>query len=309
VEAHHTPVMVKETLTALRVSPWGAYVDCTLGEGGHALALVKAVEPAPRVLGIDLDSEALAMARRRLRPYGDGVRIVLGSYTDLLGLAERNGFKPADGVLFDLGVSSLQLETGNKGFSFSNEGRLDMRFDTRQKLTAHEVVNLYAEKDLVEAIFRFGEDRNARRIAGAIVNGRPIETTAELAKAISNAVGSRHRGRVHPATRTFQALRMVVNKELENIQAGLEQAIEVLGAGARLAVISYHSLEDRLVKGFLRNESSSCICPPGMPVCVCEHSARLRLIGKGVVKPSDDEVRSNPRSRSAKLRVAERLPV
>ncbi len=301
--------MIEETLAALRVSPQGAYVDCTLGEGGHAVAVAGALEPAPRVLGIEVDGEALAIATRRLRPYGDRVKTVLGSYTDLLQLAERQQFKPADGVLFDLGVSSLQLEKAEKGFSFSREGRLDMRFDARQELTARDVVNEYPERDLAETISRLGEERNARRIAAAIVRARPIESTTELAEVISSASGSRRKSRVHPATRTFQALRMAVNRELENIRLGLEQAVEVLGAGGRLVVISYHSLEDRLVKRFMRDQASSCVCPPGIPVCVCDHPARLKLIRRGVTKPSADEVRSNPRSRSAKLRVAERLAV
>ena len=307
MEARHTPVMVGEVLTALRVRPDGRYIDCTVGGGGHAEALVSAVEPRPRLLGIDLDAEALALAGRRLAAHRKRVTLIRGSFTDLERLAGEHGFAPTDGVLFDLGLSSLQLQKAERGFSFSRAGPLDMRFDATQELTAHRMVNEYAERQLAEIIFRFGEERKSRRLARAIVRARPLESTIELANTIVRAAGRPHRSSIHPATRTFQAIRIAVNGELDNLRSGLEQAVRVMDTGGRLAVISYHSLEDRLVKGFLQREGSSCICPPGTPECTCGHRPSVRMITRRVIRPSQDEVRANPSSRSARLRVAERL--
>ena len=214
---------------------------------------------------------------------------------------------PADGVMFDLGLSSLQLETPDRGFSFSQAGRLDMRFDMTQELTAYQVANQRTERQLADIIFEFGEEPKARRLARAIVQARPVETTLDLANVITRAAGRSGRSRTHPATRTFQALRIAVNQELENMRSGLEQAIQVIGSSGRLVVISYHSLEDRLVKRLLKREASSCICPPGTPECVCGHEARISEITRRVLRPSPEEVRTNPRSRSARMRVAERL--
>jgi 16S rRNA (cytosine1402-N4)-methyltransferase len=307
MDAHHIPVMVGEVLAALSVRPGGRYVDCTTGEGGHALAILGSVEPGPRLLGIDLDADALSTARRRLEEYGDRATLVQGTYAGLEEMAGGRGFVPADGVLFDLGLSSAQLESGERGFSFARQGKLDMRFDAGQVLTARDIVNQHSEKDLADIIYRLGEEPASRRIARAIVRARPIESTTGLADIVRRAAGGRGRRRIHPATRTFQALRMAVNGELDNIKEGLAQAIRVLGSGGRLVAISYHSLEDREVKSFLRMESSSCICPPGMPVCICGHEPSIRLIYRKVVKPSEQEISANHRSRSARLRVAERL--
>ena len=299
--------MVGEVLASLEVRPGGAYIDCTLGEGGHAAAIISAAVPGPRLLGIDPDSEALATARERLKDHGDNVTLTEGSFADLQQLAHRLDFLPADGILFDLGISSLQLEHADRGFSFSQEARLDMRFDRNQQLTAYEVVNRYTERQLADIISRFGEEPHARRLARAILEARPIRTTTELAGVIVRAAGRRGRRAVHPATRTFQALRIAVNRELDNLLAGLEQAVGVLGPRGRLVAISYHSLEDRLVKRTLQREASSCICPPRTPVCVCGHQATIRIVNRRVIKPSAEEVQSNPRSRSARMRVAERL--
>ena len=307
MEARHTPVMVDEVLTALKVLPGRAYIDCTVGEGGHALAVLGAVEPAPRLLGIDLDTEALGTASRSLRAYGGRVALAHGNFADLQRLAEKHGFLPAEGVLFDLGISALHLETPERGFSFSRTGRLDMRFDTTQELTAHHMVNRRTEKELADVIFQFGEEPRSRRLARAIVQARPIETTIELANLIARTVGRSAKSRIHPATRTFQALRIAVNRELDNLRDGLEQAIAVLGSGGRLAAISYHSLEDRVVKEILRREEASCICPPRTPKCICGHEATVSVITRRVLRPSPQEVRINPRSRSARMRVAERL--
>jgi 16S rRNA (cytosine1402-N4)-methyltransferase len=307
MDAHHKPVMVGEVLAALRVKGDGAYIDCTTGEGGHSLAILGQVETGPRLLGIDLDEDALSTARRRLREYDGRATLAQGSYADLEEMSAGHGFMPADGVLFDLGLSSAQLKNAERGFSFARPGKLDMRFDMGQGLTAHDVVNQRSEQDLANIIRRLGEEPAARRIARAIVRARPIESTTDLADIVRRTAGGRRRRAIHPATRTFQALRIAVNGELDNIKEGLAQAIRVLGSSGRLVVISYHSLEDREVKTFLRTESSSCICPPGTPECICGHEPSIRLIRRRVIKPSQEEISANPRSRSARLRVAERL--
>ena len=298
--------MVDEVLAALDLKVGGLYVDCTVGEGGHSLAILEAV-PDVRVLGIDLDAEARQVATRRLAAYGDAARVVGGNFADVGTITDEHGFIAADGILFDLGLSSLQVDTGTRGFSFRREARLDMRFDPSQTTTAYELVNEYPEDRLADVISRLGEEPRARRIARTVVRSRPIETTTDLADVIARAVGRAGRRRIHPATRTFQAIRMAVNSELENLHRGLEQAIQILGRAGRLVVISYHSLEDRLVKSALRREASDCVCPPGTPVCICGHSATVRLVHRKVIKPTAREVAANPRSRSAKLRTAERI--
>ena len=297
--------MVLEVLAALQVRPDGLYVDCTTGEGGHALAILEAVSPPPRLIGLDLDAEALRAASDRLEDFEQNVELVHGNYADMVSLASDRGIAHADGVLMDLGISSLQLDVGRRGFSFRREAPLDMRFDESQTTTAADVVNGYSEQDLANAIYKYGEERGSRRIARAIVRARPLHTTTQLAEVVARSVG-RPRGRIHPATKTFQAIRMVVNGELENIEAGLGQAIQLLERGGRLAVVSYHSLEDRLVKTTLRRESRDCVCPPETPMCVCGHTASVRLVNRKVIRPKEEEVAANPRSRSARLRVAER---
>ena len=299
--------MVQEVLAALSVQPNGRYIDGTLGEAGHSLAILESTQPAPLLLGIDLDSQTIERARTRLAGFSDRVTLVHGSYADMTGIAGANGFHPADGVLLDLGISSLQLESAERGFSFQHEARLDMRFDPSQTRTAHDVVNGYDEHDLADVIYELGEERASRRIAKAIVQNRPVETTIQLAGIVLSVMGRRPGSRIHPATRTFQAIRMEVNAELENVRAGITEALAVLKPSGRLAVISYHSIEDRVVKNMLRRESSRCICPPETPVCTCGHIPTVRLVSRRVIKPSRDEVASNPRSRSAKLRVAEKL--
>lgn len=298
--------MVQEIIAALMVRPGGLYVDCTLGEAGHSVAILEAVEPSPRLLGIDLDGETLDRARYRLRDFQGQTTLVHGSFANVGVIAGENGFQPADGVLLDLGISSLQLETGRRGFSFQREARLDMRFDPNQPRSAHDIVNGYPETALAQLIFKLGEERKSRRIARAIVRNRPIDSTTRLAEIVSRASGGQ-RGRIHPATRTFQAIRMAVNGEIDNIGEGLDQAISILRTGGRLAVISYHSIEDRLVKNIFRRESSACICPPEIPECVCGHVPSIKLVNRRVIKPSREEVRDNPRSRSSRLRVVERI--
>ena len=304
--APHQPVMIGEVLKGLRIRPDGAYVDCTIGDGGHALEILGAVSPPPKLLGIDLDSEAVTRARKRLEEAGRRAVVVRDSYAALGRIARETGFWPVDGVLFDLGVSTLQIESGNRGFSFLRDGRLDMRFDVRQEMDAHALVNRSSEKELADIIHAHGEQPGARRLARAIVRARPIETTTQLAGIVAAAIG-RPRGKTHQATRVFQALRIAVNQELDRLRAGLNEALDVLAPGGRLAVVSYHSLEDRVVKEFMRRESASCVCPPDAPECVCGHTPTLVPVTRRVERPSPAETRANPRSRSARLRVAERI--
>ncbi|MDD9995288.1 MAG: 16S rRNA (cytosine(1402)-N(4))-methyltransferase RsmH [Dehalococcoidia bacterium] len=304
----HTPVLGRELVSALAVRPDGAYVDCTVGEGGHAEMILSAVEPPPRLLGIDLDADALRSARVRLAGFEAAVSLVQGNYGDVGGLVAAAGFEAADGIIIDLGVSSLQLESPERGFSFRREERLDMRFDRRQAQTAFDLVNRAHASELAELIRSLGEESRSRRIASAIVAARPIETTTELAAVVVGALGGGRR-RIHPATRTFQALRMSVNGELDNLRSGLEQSSALLAPGGRLAVIAYHSLEDRLVKRFMAVESRDCICPREAALCECGHRASLKRVNRKVIKASQQEISANPRSRSARMRVAERLAV
>ena len=297
---HHKPVMVDEVVSAIQPRSGGRYIDCTTGEGGHAEAILGHCDPPARLLGLDLDREALAAAEDRLARFGETTKLVETSYVNIVEVAAEQGFVPCDGVLFDLGVSSLQLENASRGFAFLKEASLDMRFGPSIGRSAREIVNETDETDLANLIYRLGEERRSRRIARAIVRARPVETTVELAEVVARAIGwpSRARRRTHPATRTFQALRIAVNDELGNVEAGIRAAIGVLRQGGRVVVISYHSLEDRLVKNLLREESK--------PVDE-NHSPALRLITKRVIKPEASEIEVNRRSRSARMRVAERL--
>jgi 16S rRNA (cytosine1402-N4)-methyltransferase len=302
----HTPVLEDEVVRYLAVEIGGRYVDCTLGAGGHARAILEASAPGGMLLGIDADPYAISLARDHLTGFEDSARLVNGNFRDLEETATELNFVPVHGVLFDLGLSSMQLAGEGRGFSFQKEAPLDMRFGPDQTLTAADIVNEYEEAEIANLIWEFGEERFSRRIAGAITRARPLRTTTELAAIVSRAIpGSR--SRIHPATRTFQALRIAVNDELQALETALEQARGILGPGGRLVVISFHSLEDRIVKQYLQRESRDCICPPETPVCVCGHRASLRILTRRPVTPSTEEMRGNPRSRSAKLRAAERI--
>jgi len=283
---HHTPVLLAEVLSALEIVPAGVYIDCTVGEGGHTEAILNA-DPGCRVLGLDRDVSALATARIRLAPFGDRFRLANVSYAFMVEEAKEHGFFPADGVLMDLGISSLQLAEEGRGFSFQRDDPLDMRFGPEGETLAEDVVNHYSERALVTILQEFGEEPRARRVAKAIVRSRPLRTTGELAKVVEEVLG--RWGRIHPATKTFQAIRIEVNQELKTLHTGLAAAVEVLKPGGKLVVISYHSLEDREVKVTMRES----------PV--------LRVITKKPIPPSQEEVRVNPRSRSARMRVSERL--
>jgi len=306
LELHHESVMMPEIMQALNVQPGGRYIDGTLGEGGHSREILRAADPGGQVLGLDADSEAVTVATERLAEYGESFRAVNVNFRDVRATALQHEFVPVHGVLFDLGVSSLQLDRESRGFSFRRADPLDMRFSFDQQITAADIVNHYAESELADIIFHLGEDRAARRIAREVVRRRPILTSIELAQIIEKA-NPRRGKRIHPATRTFQAIRIAVNDELSALETALEQAVSLIGQGGRMAVISYHSLEDRIVKNFVRKQASDCVCPPGTPICRCDHLATLKLITRRPLIPTDAEIASNPRARSAKLRVVERI--
>ncbi|MBM3941799.1 MAG: 16S rRNA (cytosine(1402)-N(4))-methyltransferase RsmH [SAR202 cluster bacterium] len=311
---YHRPVLLAEVLECLAADYEGLWVDGTVGEGGHAQAILEA-SPRSRVLGIDRDGRSLARAAERLREYGDRFIPAQGSYSNMVELASAQGIAHASGVLLDLGISSRQVEAQGYGLSFQMDEPLDMRFDSGEATaTAADIVNTYAEAELAQLLFKYGEEPRARAIAREIVRRRPINSTGSLAEAVSRATGPGRNRRIHPATRTFQALRIAVNDELTHLEQGLQSAIKLLiprkhgvSPGGRLVVISYHSLEDRLVKAMLVRESARCVCPPGLPVCVCGHQPTLQLLTRRAVRPSAEEVEANPRSRSARLRAAERI--
>ncbi len=307
----HVPVLYDQVLAGLSVRPGGRYVDATVGGGGHAAGILRASAPDGRLLGLDADPEAIAFAERVLHPFGERLTLQVANFRHLAQVATALGFEQIDGVLLDLGLSSRQLADGSRGFSFSQDGPLDMRFDPTQGLRAADLVNSLSEVELADLLWRYGEERFARRIARAIVAARPLLTTAHLAEVVTRAVGQgKHKGareRIHPATRTFQALRIAVNDELTALAEALPQARDLLRPGGRVAVISFHSLEDRLVKRFFQDEARDCLCPPEMPVCVCGHRASLRPVNRRPIRPGDQEIAANPRSRSARLRIAERL--
>ena len=292
--AIHIPVLLEETIEALAVRPGGRYIDCTLGAGGHAAAILERSSPGGQLLGIDVDPEAITVARARLEAYSRSTLLINENFANLKAICIKYGFSPVHGILFDLGLSSLQLNS-NRGFSFQHDSPLDMRFNPGQEVTASDIVNTFSERELAELIKTFAEEGYSRKIAHYIVRERPIKTTLQLAGTIEQAMGGR-RGRIHPATRTFQALRIAVNRELEYLESALKQAVDLLGFSGRLVVISYHSLEDRIVKRFMHQEAR------GEKAC-------LRLVNKKVITPSRAEVQFNPRSRSAKLRAVERITI
>ncbi len=301
----HIPVLSREALEALAVQAGGRYIDCTLGGGGHAVAILERSSPGGQLLGIDADPQAIRIAEENLKAYRNSALIVNDNFVNLQAICARYNFYPVHGILFDLGLSSLQVNGDGRGFSFQHDAPLDMRFNPSQDLTAADIVNTYSEVKLAHLIKAYGEESYYRQIARRIVQERPIKSSLQLARLIERVVG--RRGKIHLATKTFQALRIAVNHELENLEMALEQAVNLLGFKGRLVVISYHSLEDRIVKQFMQRESRDCICPPGTPVCICKHTARLSLINRKAITPSLQEIQRNPRSRSAKLRAAERI--
>lgn len=304
----HVPVLMEEAINLLAVKQGGRYIDGTVGLGGHAEALLSHSSPDGQVLGIDRDPEALKKAGARLAPFASRLRLEHGNYADMRDIAGHASFTRVDGVLLDLGVSSMQLDDAARGFSFMRDGPLDMRMDTTQTTTAADLVNRLDEAHLADLIFKWGEEPASRRIAAAIVRARanvPITTTKQLADVVTEAKGGR-RGKIHPATQTFQALRMAVNEEFQGWRRGVEGALDVLRPGGRLAVITFHSLEDREVKRCLReHESRQAALPEGGSRETGRHPLIIRVNRKALA-PRDAEMQANPRARSAKLRVVER---
>ena len=319
MQTGHIPVMLEEVIKFLQPKTNGQYIDGTLGGGGHTRALLERSYPGGRVLGIDSDAQALERVEESFAEEVQNGRLVLvhGNFAELARIVDEAGFVSSiDGVLLDLGFSSYQMDDPDRGLSFSADGPLDMRLDQSQELTAADLVNSASEQELADIFWRYGEETRSRQIAWRIVRERahtPITRTSQLARLASAGVPYKQ-GMIHPATRVFQALRIAVNSELERLETTLPQMVEVLrrgktgdigGDGGRMVIISFHSLEDRLVKGFMRREAVDCICPPGLPVCMCNHKASLRILTPKPLTPTKQEILNNPRARSAKLRAAE----
>lgn len=302
----HIPVLFEDCMRLMDPKPGELYADGTLGAGGHSEGILKSSGPDGRLLAFDLDPVAIGIAQERLKPYGERVRIIHDSYVNLGNYVDENSL---DGFIVDLGVSSMQLDRRERGFSFLQDGPLDMRFSPDQRLTAEEIVNDWPEEELSRILWEYGEERKSRRIAAAICTEREagrIETTSQLRDIIQSAVGS-GKEKIHPATRSFQAIRIAVNEELKAVETVLPAAVQALKPGGRLLVISFHSLEDRIVKNYFKTESRDCLCPPEQPVCTCGHKAVLKELTRHPVTADEDEIRLNPRARSAKLRAAIKL--
>lgn len=306
--AQHIPVLLQEILDGLALRPGGRYLDATVGGGGHAVAILTAAGPEGRLLGLDRDPEAAERAAQRLADFGTRAQVVHASYVDLGNRAAQAQILPLDGVLFDLGFSSWQVDDPRRGFSWRLDGPLDMRFDPGgAEEPASTLVNTLTEAALADLLWRYGEEPRSRRIAAAIVAARPIESAPHLVNVILKAIGRAPRERIHPATRAFQALRIAVNDELAGLEAALPQAVAALRPGGRLAVITFHSLEDRIVKHFFKAAAGACTCPPTAPICTCGRQAQVRGVTRKPLTPSAAEIAANPRSRSAKLRIVEKL--
>jgi len=318
----HIPVLRNEVLDFLKPKSGGIYVDATIGLGGHSLWILKKSHPTGQLIGIDMDADALAIANKRLQAFKERLSLNHGNFVQLQEILETDGIHQVDGVLLDLGVSSLQLDTSNRGFSFQYSGPLDMRMDVKMPTSATHIVNDSTPDKLIKIFKEYGEERYAKRIAQNIVAARakkPITTTSQLSEIVENAYSIKakrskasaqnrqKRREIHPSTRVFQALRIEVNAELDNLALGLDAAVSVLKPGGCLCVISFHSLEDRIVKRQFRQLAKTCICPPKTPICICEHQQVLQVVTNRPVLPSASEIAANPRARSAKLRVAIRV--
>jgi 16S rRNA (cytosine1402-N4)-methyltransferase len=311
MEVFHKPVLVAEVIASLQCRAGAVYVDGTLGGGGHAFEILGNSAPDGRLIGIDADGDALREAEKHLASFGDRKTLVKGNFADMETILTGMNIGKVEGILLDLGVSSHQLETAERGFSFTLDAPLDMRMDQDRGASAYDLVNTLSGEELEEVIRKFGEERMARRIARAIVARRalsPIRTTGDLASVVVGASPvTRGPARIHPATRTFQALRIAVNNELAGLQRALAGGMGLLKPGGRFSVISFHSLEDRIVKNAFRSAGKGCICPPDFPVCACDRKPTMNVITRRPVVPGEAEIRDNPRARSAKLRTAERI--
>ncbi len=307
----HTPVLLEECLDGLNINPTGIYVDCTLGGGGHSCEIVKRLQPGGMLIGIDQDKAAIETAKSRLSPWADLVNIVHSNFSEIDNVLSDLGIERIDGALMDIGVSSYQFDEKERGFSYRMEAQLDMRMDQRGSLTAHDLINNSSQQELEEIFWKYGEEKWGRRIAEFVLNARqekPIDTTLELVEIIQNAIPKKARADGgHPAKRVFQALRIAVNAELDVLSAAVPKLVERLAPGGRLAIITFHSLEDRIVKNLFKELSTGCICPKDFPVCVCDHERKLKILTKKPITSSKEELELNPRSKSAKLRVAERV--
>ncbi len=304
----HEPVLLNQTVDLLITDLHGVYVDCTLGGGGHFRRLMSKLAPDAMLIGLDKDQDILHQTAATLQ--GKNFRLIASDFKYLQEVLEKENINQVDGIMIDLGVSSFQLDTPERGFSFHEDALLDMRMDRQQAFSAEDLVNDFSEKEISDILFRYGEEKYARSIARAIGKARSekrISSTAELVEIIRMAVPAKYAREKHPARKTFQAIRIAVNKELEALEQVLPQCLNVLKPGGRLAIISFHSLEDRIIKQFFQEESKTCLCPPGYPVCVCGHQPRLKLVNRKPIIADEDEINRNPRARSAKLRVGERI--
>lgn len=302
----HKPVLYKEIIHALQPRSGGRYVDGTLGAGGHARGILEACSPDGLLLGLDVDPQALALARETLAPYEKRIRLVQASHITLSEQLTAAKWDAIDGIILDLGASSMQFDNAERGFSFMQDGPLDMRFGPQALMSAEEIINTFEERELADIIYRYGEDRDSRKIAKAIVASRPLHTTRELVAVIEKA-SPRRGDKLHPATQTFQALRIAVNDELAAVEKTLPQAVAALRSGGRCAIISFHSLEDRIVKEYFREQSKELINPPYEQIYEVERKAIVELVNKKPILPSVEEIQENPRARSSKLRVIEKL--
>ena len=309
MEFKHTSVLLNETIDGLNIKPDGIYVDGTLGGGGHAYEVCRRLGEKGSIVGIDQDAAAIEAASARLKDFGEKVTIVRSNYCDMKSKLHELGIDKVDGIVLDLGVSSYQLDTAERGFSYREDAPLDMRMDTRQKMTARDIVNDYTEADLYRVIRDYGEDKFAKNIAKHIVQARavkPVETTAELSEIIRASIPMKFQKKSgHPAKRTFQAIRIELNRELDVLRDSLDDMIDLLNPGGRLCIITFHSLEDRIVKSAFRKNENPCTCPPDFPVCVCGKKSKGSIITKKPILPSEEELEYNSRSKSAKLRIFE----
>lgn len=311
-EIQHIPVLLDEVIKGLRCARPGLYVDCTVGAGGHAKGILES-SPENRVIGIDWDDEAVGIASENLKEFGGRVTLIREDFSSIKMILENLGVSEVEGFLFDLGVSYVQLSSRERGFSFQEEGPLDMRMDRRRKTTAADLVNKLPEKELIKILKVYGEERFAKKIVSAIIKERkkgPITSTRRLAETVYSSVPFSYRkGRINPATRTFQALRLTVNRELEHLDTAIKDAVGYLRREGRICVISFHSLEDRIVKGVFRSMEKGCICPPRIPYCLCGLKKTVTVLTRKPIRPSAIEIKNNPRARSARLRVAEKLEI
>ena len=309
MEFKHKSVLLNETIDGLNIKPDGIYVDGTLGGGGHAYEVCRRLGEKGSIVGIDQDAAAIEAASARLKDFGEKVTIVRSNYCDMKSKLHELGIDKVDGIVLDLGVSSYQLDTAERGFSYREDAPLDMRMDTRQKMTARDIVNDYTEADLYRVIRDYGEDKFAKNIAKHIVQARamkPVETTAELSEIIRASIPMKFQKKSgHPAKRTFQAIRIELNRELDVLRDSLDDMIDLLNPGGRLCIITFHSLEDRIVKSAFRKNENPCTCPPDFPVCVCGKKSKGSIITKKPILPSEEELEYNSRSKSAKLRILE----